>query len=322
MFRATAAVRRPHPAGPAALPLLVRAAGYAPPGSGAPYRPGDAREEYYDELGAPYRASFDRAQFGAAGRRTSVELAYGALDALGPLEAHEAPELAVVAYAAPDFEHTALVASCLRRRLPGGPLAFAVSDQGRLTPFSALRVAVEYARRCGWSRLLLLAVDQGTQPFPLPAGPSPADLSGDAAVALLLRWDGGDRPLGGQGQGRPAPGLFAQWPVDAALAAGAGLADCTELPVHHGPLTEGPAGRPATGSWTALLDATAAPLGATADHDDTTADDHGATGTGTATGTGATGPGGGDRPVVVADYDRDRGALAYCTLHTGELRPR
>ncbi|MFD7450278.1 hypothetical protein [Kitasatospora sp. NPDC059827] len=294
MFRATAAVRRPHPAGPPALPRLVRAAGYAPPGRSTPYRPGDAREDFYQELGAPYRVSFDRAQFAAAGRRTSVELAYGALDALGPLDREDAPELAVIAYAAPDFEHTELVASCVRGRLPGGPLAFALSDQGPLTPFSALRVAVEYARRCGWSRLLLLTVDQGTQPFPLPAGPSPAELRGDAAVALLLRWEGGDRPLGGQAQGRPGPELFAHWPAGAAVAAGSGLADCPELPLREGPLTEGEVGRPATGSWAALLDAVAR--------------------------TGAAGTGAVGRPVVVADYDRDRDVLAYCTLDTGELR--
>lgn len=301
MFRATAAVRRPHPAGPAALPRLVRAAGYAPTGPSTPYLPGDAREEFYQELGAPYGVDFDRARFAAGGRRTSVELAYGALDALGPPAAGEAPELAVIAYAAPDFEHTELVASCVRRRLPGGPLAFALSDQGRLTPFSALRVAVEYARRCGWSRLLLLVVDQGTQPFPPPAGQSPAELRGDAAVALLLHWEGGDRPLGGQAQGRPGPDLFDQWPAEAALVAGAGLADLTEPVPPTGLLAEGAAGRPATGSWTALLDATAR------------------TGAGThvATDAGASG-----RPVVVADYDRERDALAYCTFHTGELRQR
>ncbi|MBV2154723.1 hypothetical protein [Kitasatospora sp. SUK 42] len=287
MFRATAPVRRPHPVGPAALPRLVRAAVHTPPEPGEPYRPGDAREEFYAELGALYGASFDREQFAASGRRTSVELAYGALDALGPLSAEEAPEVVVVAYAAPDFEHTELVASCVKRRLPGEPLAFALSDQGGLAPFSALRVAVEYARRCGWSRLLLLVVDQGTQPFPLPAEPSPAAVRGDSAVALLLRWDGGERPLDGLAQGRPGAALFEAWPQDAALVAGAGLADCPDLPPHHGTSAEAVAGRPATGSWAALL----------------TVD-------------------GGDRPVVVADYDRERDFLAYCTLHTGELRHR
>ncbi|MER6301365.1 hypothetical protein ABT247_17610 [Kitasatospora sp. NPDC001539] len=287
MFRATAPVRRTHPAGPAALPRLVRAAAYAPPGPGGPYRPQDAREreEFYAELGAPYGLSFDRDQFAAAGRRTSAQLADGALDALGPLTAEDAPQLAVIAYAAPDFEHSELVASCVKRRLPGGPLAFAVSDQGRLAPFSALRAGVEYARRCGWTRLLLLAVDQGTQPFPLPAEPSPDAVRGDAAVALLLRWDGGDRPLGGLAQGRPEPALFAAWPDGAALAAGSGLADCPGLPPHHGPAVRARSGRPATGSWSALLAVD-----------------------------------GGDRPVVVADYDRQRDFLAYCTLHTGELR--
>ncbi|MFJ3214686.1 hypothetical protein ACIPLC_01990 [Kitasatospora sp. NPDC086801] len=299
MFRATAPVRRPAPTGadgphgtpgpaPAAvLPRLVRAGAHTPPGPGAPYRPEAAREDFYRELGALYGADFDREQFAASGRRTSVELAHGALDALGPLTAEECPEVVVVAYAAPDFDHAELVASCVKRRLPGEPLSFALSDQGVLAPFSALRVAVEYARRCGWSRLLLVVVDQGTQPFPLPATGQSA-VHADAAVALLIHWDGDDAPLGGAAQGLPEPGLFADWDTSAALVAGSGLSDgCAELPTHGGPLTEVAAGQPATGSWTALL----------------TAADR-------------------NRPAMVADYDRERGFLAYCTLDTGELGVR
>ncbi|MEU9075874.1 hypothetical protein [Kitasatospora sp. NPDC048538] len=297
MFRASAPVRRPvpvgadGPAGPAlataALPRLVRAAAHVPPGPGAPYRPEGAREEFYRELGALYGADFDRGQFAASGRRTSVELAYGALDALGPLTPEECPEVVVVAYAAPDFDHAELVASCVKRRLPGEPLSFALSDQGVLAPFSALRVAVEYARRCGWSRLLLLVVDQGTQPFPLPATGQSA-VHADAAVALLLHWDGGDAALGGAAQGLPEPGLFADWDDRASVVAGAGLSDAgAELPAHDGTLIRVADGQPATGGWAALL--------AVTDR---------------------------DRPMVVADYDRERGLLAYCTLDTGELRVR
>ncbi|MFJ2186452.1 hypothetical protein ACIOJE_00645 [Kitasatospora sp. NPDC087861] len=297
MFRATAPVRPPAPAGAdgpsgpatatAVLPRLVRAGVHTPPGPGAPYEPEGAREDFYRELGALYGAAFDRGQFADSGRRTSVELAYGALDALGPLTAEECPEVVVVAYAAPDFDHSELVASCVKRRLPGEPLSFALSDQGVLAPFSALRVAVEYARRCGWSRLLLLVVDQGTQPFPLPAT-GPAAVHGDAAVALLIHWDGGDAAPAGMAQGRPEPALFADWDGSAALVAGSGLSEGdAELPAHDGPLIRVAAGQPATGGWAALL--------AAADR---------------------------DRPVVVADYDRERDFLAYCTLDTGELGVR
>lgn len=294
MFRASAPVRPPAPGGPdddtaaaPALPRLVRGAAYAPDGTGAPYDPACAREDYYRELAEPYGVPFDREQFAASPRRTSVELAYGALDALGPIGEDDAPQMVVIAYAAPDFEHTELVASCVRRRLPGDPLAFAVSDQGALAPYTALRAAVEYARRCGWTRLLLLAVDQGSQPFPLPGPSDGAAVRGDAAVALLLHWDGGRRPLGGQAQGRPAAGPAPAWPEQPfGVVAGAGLSGARiELPAHATTLTTVTGGMPATGSWTALL-----------------------------------GLGPQDEPVVLADYDRERDFLAHCTLITRELR--
>ncbi|WP_031072412.1 hypothetical protein [Streptomyces sp. NRRL WC-3742] len=293
MFRASAPVRPAAPGGPddnaaaPALPRLVRGAAYAPDGTGAPYDPASAPEGYYRELAEPYGVPFDREQFAASPRRTSVELAYGALDALGPIAEDEAPQLVVIAYAAPDFEHTELVASCVRRRLPGDPLAFAVSDQGALAPYTALRAGVEYARRCGWTRLLLLAVDQGSQPFALPEPSDGAAVRGDAAVALLLHWDGGRSPLGGQAQGRPGAGPLPAWPAEPfGVVAGAGLSDApVELPVHSQVLTTVEGGLPATGSWSALL-----------------------------------GLGPQDGPVVLADYDRERDFLAHCTLFTRELR--
>ncbi|MFE6941362.1 hypothetical protein [Streptomyces chartreusis] len=287
MFRTAAPVRHPGAAGdgpagsgPSAVPRLVRAARYAPTAPASGYVPVPELEQFYAELGAPHGLPFARERYAASPRRTSVELAFGALDALGELPEDRAPELVVVAYATPDFIHAELVASCVKGRLPGSPLAFALSDQGPLTGFSALRVGVEYARRCGFTWLLLLVVDQSTQPF---AVPDEAAAHTDSAVALLLDWEGGAAPVRGMAQGPlSAPGLFAGWDPAAAVVAGTGLAgaDC-ELPSHGGPsVTAGP-GLPCTGVWTALLDAVAR---------------------------GITGP------VVVADHDPVRGLLAHCAL--------
>ncbi|MGW7085430.1 hypothetical protein ACWGH2_18355 [Streptomyces sp. NPDC054871] len=288
MFRTTAPVRRSGAAAGPPGPVLrvVRAARHTVPGPGVPYEPVASREEFFREMGAPYGAQFDREGYATSGRRTSVELAYGALDALGPLTAGECPEVVVVGYASPDFDHAELVASCLKQRLPGEPLSFALSDQGVIAPFSALRVASEYARRCGFRRLLLMVVDQSTQPFAVPdAGQAP--VREDVAVALLIDWDGGGNAVPGMAHGRPSAGVFAAWDAAVDVVAGAGLTGggaAPELPVYDGTLTEAEPGQPCTGVWTALL---GAPAGA--------------------------------RHTVVADYDRERDFLAYCTLDMGEL---
>ncbi|MEU3898845.1 hypothetical protein [Streptomyces sp. NPDC045251] len=283
MFRTAAPVpsRPGAPSGPPAVPRLVRAARYAPSAPASGYVPVPELEEFYAELGAPYGLPFDREGFAGSARRSSVELAYGALDALGELPAGQAPELVVVAYATPDFHHAELVASCVKGRLPGEPLAFALSDQGPLTAFSALRVAVEYARRCGFGRLLVLVVDQSTQPFAVPE--EAAAVHTDCAVALLLEWGGGAAAVRGMAQGPlTAPDLFAGWAPGAGVVAGASLVDA-DHPAPSPDVLSATAGTglPGTGVWAALLDAV---------------------------GRGFAGP------VVVADHDPGRGLLAYSTL--------
>ncbi|MEU6664505.1 hypothetical protein [Streptomyces sp. NPDC046727] len=282
MFRATAAVRpaaRPGPGDAAAgVPRLVRAGRYAPDGPGTPYVPAADREEFFRQLGAPHGVPFDRAGFAAAPRRTSVELVRGALAELGPLSAEEAPEVVVVAYAAPDFEHAELIASCAQGLLPGEPLAFGLSDQGVLAPFSALRAAVEYARRCGLRRLLVLAVDQSSQPFAVPAD-HPGAVLADVAVALLFEWRDAAAPVHGMGQlPWPGPGPAVPWDRELPLVAGAGVR--TAVSGVWPWATWAPAGQPATAVWSALADLA----------------------------------GGGPARAVVADHDAERAMLAHCTL--------
>ncbi|MFJ7151881.1 hypothetical protein ACIQVT_27450 [Streptomyces sp. NPDC100445] len=295
MFRATAPVRSAAPVadgttddaagGPAGVPRLVRAGRYAPDGPGTPYVPDADREGFYRQLGDPHGMPFDRAGFAGAPRRTSAELARGALARLGPLTVADGPELVVVAYAAPDFEHSQLVASCVRESLPGEPLTFALSDQGALAPFSALRAGVEYARRCGFRRLLVLAVDQSSQPFAVPAE-HPGAVRADVAVALLFEWSGAAAPVRGMGQRPwPAPGPAAPWDAGLPLVAGAGVR--TAVPGVWPWATWAGTGQPATAVWSALTDLT----------------------------------GGGPARVVVADHDLERGVLAHCTLDLGAPGP-
>ncbi|RFU82525.1 hypothetical protein DY218_32760 [Streptomyces triticagri] len=212
------------------MPRLVRAAWRTASGPGEAYDPATVHEDHLREAAAPYGVEFRRELFAGTGRRTSVQLAEAALSGLGPLPPEEAPDVVVVAYATPDFEHGELTAAYLKHRLPGEPLAFAVSDQGVLAPFTALRAGIEYARRGGLRRVLVVIVDQSSQPYALPEGDSRA-AERDSAVALLLDWDAdADTALGG-------------W--------GFGPAESTEPPA--GRVIRPLPGLPCTGVWAALL---------------------------------------------------------------------
>ncbi|MFJ9695826.1 hypothetical protein [Kitasatospora sp. NPDC101183] len=283
MFR-TAAPRSgalPTTAGPAggAVPRLLRAGWYTPVDQDGPGRaPRPEVEEVHRHAAELYGTRVLGEEFTHSPQRPTPRLAAGALDALGPLAPDEAPQVAVLAYTTPDFEHTTLTASLLQHRLPGEPLCFAVSDQGVLSPFTALRVAVEYARRSAWTRLLLVVVDQSSQPYPGPASGQYA-VRQDSAAALLLAWDGGTSPVAGTGQGpaeRALPALRADLAQARLFAAGTGLASTPGL-APAGTRRDAEPGLPCTGVWSALRGA----------------------------------PGG---RAVLADHDHELDRLAHCTL--------
>ncbi|MFG2912783.1 hypothetical protein ACGF0D_07810 [Kitasatospora sp. NPDC048298] len=285
MFRATAPLSRTVPATADAVagtvPRLLRAGWYRPTDQGGLRgAPRPAVQEVHRRTAELYGTRVLREGFTDSPLRPMPRLAAGALDALGPLTPAEAPQVAVLAYTTPDFEHTTLTASLLQHRLPGEPLCFAVSDQGVLAPFTALRIAVEYARRSHWSRLLLVVVDQSSQPYPGPASGQYA-AEHDSAVALLLAWDGGAAPVAGMGQGRAdqaLPGLRSDLSKAALLAAGTGLAAGPGLAPSPGTRRrDAEPGLPCTGVWAALREA----------------------------------PGG---RAVIADHDHELDRLAHCTL--------
>jgi 4-hydroxymandelate oxidase len=116
------------------------------------------------------------------------------------LPAGEQAELLVLAHGVPDVTPGRATATWLSHVCPGGPLAFAVSDQGAAGAFTALRLLDAYVRGGELRRALLLVVEQPTLFHPAgDAEPLPA---GAAGVALLF-----GEPLPGERVARPGPVL-------------------------------------------------------------------------------------------------------------------
>ncbi|MET8850131.1 hypothetical protein [Amycolatopsis sp. NPDC004625] len=164
-------------------------------------------------------------------------------------------DLAIVAHAAPEFDPRLSAPVNLTAVLPGGPLVFAVSGQGGLAPFSALRVAAAYVRRHGFRRVLVLIMDQGGTPYDLP------ERIGDAAAALLFEPGGGRTVRAGVVPGVPAAAV-AGFRQPGAAFVGRGLARTDAWPGAG----VAPAEYPCTGLWAPLADGTAGPV-VLADHD-------------------------------------------------------
>jgi hypothetical protein len=105
-----------------------------------------------------------------------------ATDLAGRFSADDPLDIIVIAHATPDADARISLAGTLAA---GNTLVFAISDLGRLAPFSALETVRSYPEGRG----LVIALDQGTVPY---ADPQLAalDSAADHAVGLLLG-DGG-----------------------------------------------------------------------------------------------------------------------------------
>ncbi|MEV4050191.1 hypothetical protein AB0J55_03295 [Amycolatopsis sp. NPDC049688] len=158
-------------------------------------------------------------------------------------------DLAVVAHAAPEFDPRLSAPVHLTAVLPGGPLVFAVSGQGALAPFSALRIAASYVRRHGFRRVLVLVMDQGVTPYDTP------EHVGDAAAALLFEPGGGRALRAGVVPG-VAPAAVAGFRPPGTAVTGPGLARTGAWPG----AAAAPAEYPCTGLWAPLADGAAGPL--------------------------------------------------------------
>ena len=113
-------------------------------------------------------------------------------DLIGGLCPDGVPDLVVIAHAVPDGEPRMSATGYLQERLGGQPLIFAVSDQGRVAPFTALRLASDCLRHDGRRRAVVIAADQATLTYDDP-GFGHLDADADHAVGLLLTLNG---PIG------------------------------------------------------------------------------------------------------------------------------
>lgn len=104
------------------------------------------------------------------------------------LPAGEEAGLLILVHAVPDIVPGRATATYLSHVCPGGPLAFAVCDQGTAGAFTALRLARDYARTGDAARAVILIAEQSLLPYDTGTSPVPTV---HAAVALLT----GDHPV-------------------------------------------------------------------------------------------------------------------------------
>ena len=97
-------------------------------------------------------------------------------------------DLLVLATDVPDITPGRATATYLSHVCPGGPLAFGVSDQGRATGFTGLRLIRDYAL----PRAMLLILEQSELRYDPGV---PVHLPARHAAVGLLWGEGGERPL-------------------------------------------------------------------------------------------------------------------------------
>lgn len=135
---------------------------------------------YLNDLLKQEGLALDEAKFAASGHSYG-EMAEELIRLAVP--ADEPVDLLLLASAVPDLAPGRSTAIYLSHVCPGSPLAFAIQDQGAAAAFTALRIAVEYARTDGLSSCLLLVVEQASVPYDTGGSAVPTEHAG---VALLL----------------------------------------------------------------------------------------------------------------------------------------
>jgi hypothetical protein len=272
------------PAGVGRRPFRISLAASRVAGAGRAYDPGLI--SYFADLAALYGLRHRDDYFTRVRRNTFTDLvdaALGRLDgSLGPVD------IAVLAHSTPDAE-PGWPACHLAEALPGDPLVMAVSDQGTVAPFSALRIIADYMALDGMRRALLVITDQTTLMSDEQPPSGAAMPTRDAVVALVLERHDRGRELStsqfsdiGPDEAVATVAALAREAGPAVVAVGPDLAGVAELcPTAAVRVAE--AGRPCTGAWDGL---------------------------------GTSWPDGG-RLALVADYDRALRYLGVCLVDVG-----
>lgn len=247
---------------------------------------------FMGDLIRPWELGFRTDVLDAGRGHTYGEMAEALLPEL--VGADEPVDVLVLAFGVPDVRPGRSTATYLSSVCPGGPVAFAVCDQGTLSPYTALRLLDGYAP----ARALLVVAEQSAIHYPVPAEQPLPDRH--AAVLLLFDRTGpgvlagvrqraglstvdcassgapaggpGGAPAGGPAappggpEGAPAGGPVASLAgalAEEVAALAAGRDDVTLVPgaglagvaLPDGvKVAPGPAGQPHTGAWWALAD--------------------------------------------------------------------
>lgn len=160
------------------LPLGLKTVLHKRFASGSDRIDGADMVRYFTDLTAGRDVGYDPERLARVRGNSFISLTRELL--AGHLSDAEPIDLAIVAHDTPDFDPRLSAPVNLTAVLPGGPLVFAVSGQGSLAGFLALRVAAGYVRRQNLPRVLILVVEQRGMPYETPR---PA---ADAVVGLVL----------------------------------------------------------------------------------------------------------------------------------------
>jgi len=236
---------------------------------------------YLTDLLRPYGLGLDT-DSPARGGQSYGEMAQALIGLAVP--AGESVDLLVLAYGIPDITPGRATATYLSHVCPGGPLAFAVSDQGSAGAFTALRLIRAYAAGDGgMRRALLLVVEQGSLPYD-PGVPAAVPAVARGVALLFGEREPGERrvdlgPVATYARSDPAA-LAARLaplgggPEQVTVVLGAGLAAAAPRLAGAGRVRTAGAGRPGTGVWWELAGELAGPPPAAprrlvlADHDE------------------------------------------------------
>ncbi|MEU4119543.1 hypothetical protein AB0F71_34240 [Kitasatospora sp. NPDC028055] len=163
----------------------------------------------------------------------------------------EPVDLLILAFDTPDVRPGAPSSLALSRSVPGGPLAFAVCDQGSAAAFTALRLAAEYHRTGACRRAVVVLAEQTALHYE-PAEPVALPRR-HAAVVLVCEEEPGTG-LAVRQQRHPADRAESAVRPEsvvrartAELGPGAAVLDATGG-------DDGPAAQPFTGPWAELAE--------------------------------------------------------------------
>jgi hypothetical protein len=141
----------------------------------------DAIFGYLADMLRPHGVPFDEACFLAGNQNSYAFLAGQCLTAM---REEAEPDLIVLAHATADCESSRSLSGYLTTLFRGEPLCFAISDQGELSPFTALHVLRGFGTSGTSRRALVLVLDQSTLPY--VRVPDPGAGGTDHVLGLLF----------------------------------------------------------------------------------------------------------------------------------------